>query len=239
MSSELFSQQAYEQLKHRIITCELEPGAYYTEAGLAAELQFGKTPTREALLRLAREGWVQSVKGRGYLVQPLSLAGIRELFGARQVLEPAAAARAAGRLTAGEVRELRRLGKKSFDLTQASGRRDYLQVNHDIHMGIVAGCRNPLLDEMVCQLLEQSQRLLYIGMMVTEWNHVAARHHEEIIDAVAGGDAELARDTSEQHIAAAEQAAIDSFLALPAMQSVQVELRASELPRAIAGGRVG
>lgn len=238
MSSELFSQQAYEQLKYRIITCELEPGAYYTEAGLAAELGLGKTPTREALMRLAREGWVQSIKGRGYRVQPLSLAAIRELFGARQVLEPAAAAQSAGKLTKAEVRELRRLGEKTFDLTQAAGRRDYLQVNHDIHMGLVAGCRNALLNEMICQLLERSQRLLYIGMVVTEWNHVAARHHEELIAAVADGDAALARDTSEQHIAAAEQAAIDSFLALPAMQSVQVELRAGELLRTRAKAKV-
>lgn len=229
MSSELFSQQAYEQLKHRIITCELEPGAFYTEAGLSADLQLGKTPTREALLRLAREGWVQSIKGRGYRVSTLSLAGIRELFGARQVLEPAAVFQAAGQLTAAEVQQLRRLCDRTFDLTDPKGRHDYLRANHDIHMGIVAGCRNKLLDNMVRQLLERSQRLLYIGMLVTEWNQVAARHHEEIVDAVAAGEAELARTLITEHIAAAEQAAVDALLALPAMQTLQVDLRSSEL----------
>ncbi|HET6564276.1 MAG TPA: GntR family transcriptional regulator, partial [Xanthomonadales bacterium] len=205
MSSELFSQQAYEQLKHRIITCELEPGGYYTEAGLAADLQLGKTPTREALMRLAREDWVQSVKGRGYRVQSLSLAGIRELFGARLVLEPAAVFEAAGRLTPDEVRQLRQICGTTFDLTEPEERLEYLQANHAIHMGIVAGCRNKLLNDMVRQLLERSQRLLYIGMVVTEWNQVAARHHEEIVDAVAGGEALLARTLITEHIAAAEK----------------------------------
>jgi DNA-binding GntR family transcriptional regulator len=235
MSSELFSQQAYQQLKHRIITCELEPGGYYTEAGLAAELQLGKTPTREALMRLAREGWVQSVKGRGYRVQSLSLAGIRELFGARQVLEPAAVQRAAGQLTPAEIRSLRDLCETTFDLTDPAERLDYLRVNHDIHMGIVAGCRNELLNDMVRQLLERSQRLLYIGMVVSEWNQVAVRHHEEIVDAVAEGTASLARTLIEEHIEAAEKAAVDSLLALPAMQTIQVDLRNSEL----AGVRAG
>ena len=56
MNRNSLTDQAYVALKERMISCELEPGAFYTEAGLAAELNLGQTPIREALARLADIG---------------------------------------------------------------------------------------------------------------------------------------------------------------------------------------
>ena len=62
------TEQAYAELEERIVTLELKPGEFLSEHTLAAQLGLGRTPIREALQRLAREGLVSVLPRRGILV---------------------------------------------------------------------------------------------------------------------------------------------------------------------------
>lgn len=222
MNKMSLTEQAYEVLKNRMISCELEPGAYYTEAGLAAQFELGQTPVREALARLAQLGWVRSVKGRGYEVLPLSLGGVRDLFGLRVIVEPAAIELASGRLEKNAATRLFDLCEFRFTLDDMQSYREYLRVNRDIHMTIISACGNSLLIDTALQLLERSERLMHLGMIVRNWNEEATEQHEQIVHAVVDGDGATARRLSEEHIRKGELAAIDAILATPDMQVVQV-----------------
>ena len=65
---ETLTEQAYRQLEEEIVTLRLEPGEFLSEYALATSLEIGRTPIREALQRLAREGLVTILPRKGILV---------------------------------------------------------------------------------------------------------------------------------------------------------------------------
>jgi DNA-binding GntR family transcriptional regulator len=90
--------EAYTELKSRIMRSELVPGAKLSIDGLAKQLAFSQTPIREALARLESEGLLARRPLSGYTVEPLlSAAEFDDLFEIRMMLEPRAARRAADR----------------------------------------------------------------------------------------------------------------------------------------------
>src|SRR5882757_9697413 len=85
----LLRESAYAQLRAEILSCELPPGAEIREAELAARFQVSKSPVRDALMRLEREGLVITIPRQGYRVAPISLADVQDMFHLRGVLERA------------------------------------------------------------------------------------------------------------------------------------------------------
>ena len=65
--------QAYELLEEKIISLQLKPGRVYSEAELSELIELGRTPMREALLRLAKERLVQMIPRRGVLISDIDL----------------------------------------------------------------------------------------------------------------------------------------------------------------------
>jgi DNA-binding GntR family transcriptional regulator len=71
---------AYEALLQRILRGDLKPGAKLTEAKLSSELGVSRTPLREALFRLERDGLVYADMAKGYSVQKLTERDVREIY---------------------------------------------------------------------------------------------------------------------------------------------------------------
>jgi DNA-binding GntR family transcriptional regulator len=74
------TEDAYLMIKRRIICLSMAPGTPFTEAQPGGELQFSKTPVREALGRLQRGGLVELTSRSRYRVAPVTLKDVRELF---------------------------------------------------------------------------------------------------------------------------------------------------------------
>lgn len=88
--------EAYREMRSRILTLRLRPGEAMSERRLEELLRVSRTPIRAALERLAQEGLVRR-EGRGYRVAPLDLDELAEAFSLRAVLEATAARWAAAR----------------------------------------------------------------------------------------------------------------------------------------------
>lgn len=100
------SDRAYTALRADIVEWRLKPGDLLTEGDLAARLGVSRTPVREALQWLTREGLVQHVPGRGAAVASVSLDDVLELFQMREALECYAAGLAARSPMEGDFRRL-------------------------------------------------------------------------------------------------------------------------------------
>ncbi len=103
------AQRAYSEIKERIVTTAMRPGAVIEEAALMADLGLGRTPIREALKLLEAEKLVVVSPRRGMFVADVSLTDLRELEEVRLELESLAARLAVQRMTPWEVDEMRRL----------------------------------------------------------------------------------------------------------------------------------
>lgn len=77
----------YENIKKRIINNSIKPGEPINEGAISEELKISKTPVREALQQLEKEGFVEIIPGKGAFASHISIQDIRELFEIREILE--------------------------------------------------------------------------------------------------------------------------------------------------------
>lgn len=112
------SDRAYRALEEMIITLRLQPGAALSEQTLADQLSMGRTPIREALRRLEREGLVLILPRRGVLVSELNVHKQLSLLEMRRETERLLARLSAERATAEQRKEFASIGANLRQLTE-------------------------------------------------------------------------------------------------------------------------
>jgi DNA-binding GntR family transcriptional regulator len=203
---------AYRGIKERIVQGDLGPSMPLSEATLARILRTSRTPVREALWRLAQERYVQRGPGRGYMVAPVTLELIQNLFEMRRLLEGAAAARAAEDGGDSLVARLRELGAFAYDPRDAKSFVRAAEANTAFHLAVAAASRNSLLVDLVRQSLEQVTRLIALGMKHHGLQASASEEHRAVIEAVARRDSEGARRAMERHLDGSRRRTMDALL---------------------------
>jgi len=207
--------QAYDRIKEDIVVCRLRPGAEVTESGLADHYDFGLAPIRAALSRLTQDGLVSVVPRRGYIVAPITLQSVKEVFDLRLLLEPAAARTAAGRV---DVELLRRAGQGPFERRGAAGDRLFLKGNRDFHIQIAQAAGNHRVTRILESLHDEMERLLHLGLFANNRktlhiDHEMQRHqHEALIEALAAGDPAAAEKAATQHIEHSRKLVMDAVI---------------------------
>ncbi|MGH7334161.1 MAG: GntR family transcriptional regulator [Candidatus Rokuibacteriota bacterium] len=189
--------EAYEVLKTRIISMGLQPSVRLDQARLERELGLGRTPIREALLRLSAENLVEVNHNHGFTVKPLTLKDASDLFEALLTMERFSARLAAQHITPAELRAL----ETGYGRIQAAiEREDYLRItlaNSLLHRQIAAASHNRFVQMFLETLHDQAQRLAYIsfsrplGRRTLKENFQRAQHdHRQIIQCLSKRDAE-------------------------------------------------
>jgi len=197
--------RVYAILKHRILTCDLQPGRKLNEKGLADELRVSRTPLREALNRLALEGLVNLVQFKGYVVTPITLEYIHHLSELRRIVESEAAALAALRATEDDCKNLRLLARLNYTPGDRETYEAYLHANTQFHFALAHTTRNPRLENVVMSVLDHIARPLYLGLDVGIDPDSASNEHLEVLDAVRAHEQARARQLMASQIVAAEE----------------------------------
>ena len=197
--------QAYDQIKGDIILCKLAPGAEVTEAGLAEHYRLGRAPIRSALSRLSQDGFVNVVPRRGYVIAPITVKGVQEIFELRLILEPAAA-----RIATGHVDLQRLRATNSWPTASDSAKQNlrFLTSNRAFHVAIAEATGNDRLTASIATLHDEMVRLLNLGLFSSGREPDAMRidydlqrkQHDELIDAFAAGDPDASERAAREHI---------------------------------------
>lgn len=127
------SQSIYEHLKDSILSQEFEPNQRINEQEIAESFQVSRTPVREAVVRLAAEGFVEVVSHREALVREVSFEELKEVFQVIAVLDKLAAHFIADQI---DSRELTKLEKMTNTLERHFIMREvqkFLDVNYTVH----------------------------------------------------------------------------------------------------------
>lgn len=191
---------AYERIKGDILDERLLPRQPLIEAELAAKYGVSKTPVREALLSLAREGLVEMSSFRGGRVRDFTADDAREIYELRELLEPFALRRAVPRLTDGDRRSLRDLLDKAQAAVEGGDRRELSRLNCAFHSSLVARCRNEKVIEILAHLQNQV-RVMSLRFWNVRATHLReAEQHEAILTAVEAGQANRAAELLGEHI---------------------------------------
>jgi DNA-binding GntR family transcriptional regulator len=194
----------YSALKHRILTCSLQPGQRLMEKELSQELGVSRTPLREALNRLALEQLVFLTPYRGYAVTPVLLDDIRKLSELRLILEAESAALAAERASEEEINALRSLSTLRYQPGDRATYEQYLRDNSAFHQALAGCTHNARLESVIASVLDQIQRPLYLGLDTGLDAQAATAEHCELVEAIAQRNAGLARQVMADQIRRAE-----------------------------------
>ncbi len=192
----------YAAIRERIVGGALPRGARVHQEDLAAELGVSRTPVREALRRLAAEGFVEMRANRGARVAELDRSSMRAAYEARLVIEPAAARIAAKRRPA---EPLRRMHDALARQRRAGGGRAGFAANRDFHLALVEAAGNPFLLQTARALwVARVGGAIYEAQAGTpEQRSVEVDEHEEILGALQRGDARAAQTLTRRHVSAA------------------------------------
>ncbi|MEY2475524.1 MAG: hypothetical protein QOG87_839 [Actinomycetota bacterium] len=212
-SKQPLTEQIYGRLHGDILRAQLLPGQTVLEADLAAQFGVSKTPVREALRLLVQDGWVLVLPRKGYLIRPLGLDDLREVFQLREMLEPGfageAAWRAARRLDDMEaVRQAvadQRSARDDLDMALASAAA--------FHIRIATMGGNARAARIIENLVHEVTRLHYL--MPNLESHINSKEeldaHDAIADAIEAGNQREASRAMRDHLRATDQLLVEVF----------------------------
>ncbi len=211
--------QAYKTLRQKIVRLDFAPGDVLREDELQKELNIGRTPIREALLRLQREHFVTVIPRRGMFVSGIELDELALLFETRSVLEPYAARLAAVRGTAADWNDM----AATLEVIDDPGLDAESQIALDrrCHEVIWAASGNRFISDTLDMLYAQSDRLWHLYLAdVADMGH-AVDEHKAILASLQMGDADGAAQLVETHVRSFDhqiREAVTNQLAAPLQQ---------------------
>ena len=143
------SQQAYQWIKARIASQEFTPGYRLVLGTIASELDMSVVPVREAVRQLEAEGLVTFERNVGARVSMVDDTQYRASMQALSILEGAATALAARRLTIDDIRRARDVNARMIVTLDDFDARTFTRLNQEFHTTLFAPCANPRLLELV------------------------------------------------------------------------------------------
>lgn len=197
----LMADRAYAELRDRVVTLRIPPGAPINEDALGKELAMGRTPVREAIKRLSLENLITVFPRRGTFASEINITDLAHIADVRAVLEGHAARRAAQRLTAEQRAQLDGL-LAELDRNHAGEDADELMaLDARVHRFIYRCAGNPYLEETLTRYFNLSLRIwhLVIGRLPHLFANVL--EHRLLLEAISGGDRERSARIAAEHVA--------------------------------------
>lgn len=192
--------QAYEQLRRRILTGDMAPGREMSELELADELSMSKTPVREALARLARRGLVDIFPQRGTLVSPLSVQRVARSRFIREALERPLARLAAENVTAEQLAQLEREIALQRTFGELNDDQSFLESDDNFHALIARAAGFESIWDDVREAKFHMDRVRRLSLLSQEHMRRLVTEHSEILDRLKARDPDGAEAAIRAHL---------------------------------------
>ena len=198
--TESLREQVESQLSSRIVSGEIPPGQVLTVPTLATEFGVSATPVREAMLNLARRGFLSPLRNRGFIVTDVSEEELRELVAVRTLLEAPPMRDVAGTLTDDVVTRLRELAERIVQAAVAKNFAEYLATDTAFHLMVLELTGNRKLVEVVAELRQQTRLVGLADLVEAETLVQTSMEHAALVDLLVAGDGEGAQELMCRHI---------------------------------------
>ncbi len=200
-------ERAYQMIKRKIISGELEPGTTLTETRLAEELGMSRTPIRESLLKLSTTGLVRQLDNHGVIVADISLRSILDAYDLQRCLEKFSVEEIIDRGLVG-VRFRRgifdRMLREQESCLETDDMWRFFQLNKRMHLEILRLTGNNKIVRIMSDLRDE---LIYAGYQsISPYVNMreAIEEHREIIDALEAEDRDRAVRAVVNHVTGAK-----------------------------------
>ncbi len=219
------TERVYTTIKEAILGLKLEPGSPLVEDELARQLGTSKTPVRDALFTLERDGLVTKIPYKGTYVSEVSLRDATEIFELRAVLEGLAARLATGGFGPAEFSKAERL-LEAADVARTRGDREAAsQLGAQFHGLILQQAENLRLKPILAKLEEQLRRLRRLSDLRRGRLEKSSQEHRLILQALRTGIPEAAEQAMRSHL----QSVVGDFAEMSERETLSLPLPHQEL----------
>ncbi|MFB7842272.1 GntR family transcriptional regulator [Microbacterium sp. NPDC056052] len=198
--AESLREQVERMIAARIVSGETPPGEVLTVPTLAGDFGVSATPVREAMLNLARRGFLRPIRNRGFEVTEVSADELHQLTDVRLLLEAPPMRRVAGAVDEALEKELRELA----DRIVAAGRdrrfEEYLEADTAFHLRVLAVTGNQKLVDTVRELRQQTRLVGLVRLADADALVPTALEHAKLVDLLVAGDGEGAEALMRRHL---------------------------------------
>lgn len=193
-------QQAYRQIKERIVCLKIRPGERLFEADLAKELEMGRTPVREAILMLENEKLVICKEKLGYIVRKLDREEAYDYFAIRQVIEDFAISLIVKGLTNKTIVELEQNIKKAKEAIEKNDFPNIIRSETEFHEILYRATNSKVFIEVISGIVDKFQWLRAIGLSAPGGAKESLDGHIRILSAYKKRDISAIKKMTELHI---------------------------------------
>jgi DNA-binding GntR family transcriptional regulator len=225
------SEHVRELIEEGIATSAFPPGMRLDETELAHRFKVSRTPLREALFQLASIGIVVMQPRRGTVVAEVTPHQLIEMFEVMSELEAMCGRLAARRMSPAEHQRLVQAHRACAAAREAMNPDAYYYENERFHHLIYKGSHNTFLAEQASALHRRLRPYRRLQLRVRDRVPASLHEHEEIIQAIVAGDAELTAQRLRDHITVQGQRFADLMASLAGLQQEAAELESEARKR--------
>lgn len=199
LSSTTLTDQVYAVLRDRVLSGGWEAGCFIREQEISDKLGVSRTPVREALGRLASEGFLERIPHRGFRLPSQSATALLDLYPILASLEVLAARQSFPQISEAELEALRGVNRAYQAAYDRADIREGIEINNRFHHLLSEGSHNERLCEMLDELRAEVARLeVWAFSNISQWD-VSIREHDDILEAIEAGDYDRALATIEEN----------------------------------------
>ena len=188
--TETLTDRAYRELEEMIVTLHLEPNTVLSETALAQDLGIGRTPIREALQRLAREGLVMILPRKGILVSEINPRKQLLLLAVRREIERLLARASATRLTDNERQQFIEIADGMEQAARDNDDISFMRFDKALNSLVTVAARNEYAERAIGLMHGLSRRFWYVHYKEAADMPLCARLHAELARRISDGDPE-------------------------------------------------
>jgi len=192
--------RAYKEIKNWIIHYKLKPGVQLRIDEFSAALGMSQTPIREALSKLEHEHLVDRHPQKGYVVRPLNLKDVSDIYDLRMALEVVAAEEAATRMKDTDRMRLSHLLEEVGILIKKAEKARVLALEQEFHMRIMEATGNWLLAEILGSLFDRIWMIQNVNILTSDHLIDAHKQHMEIYKALEKADPSKSAALMKKHL---------------------------------------
>jgi DNA-binding GntR family transcriptional regulator len=204
ISTSSITSQVTNAIRQSIVTGEYEPGQKLSEAALSEYFEVSRTPVREALKQLEREGLVEIIPRVGTCVSKPTDKELKELFTIKEVMEGLAAGLLAERGSVKEISDMEHAVVKMEEAVKMSDSDLFVEANSEFHKAILEGSDNSKLSYLFNILVNQIpyNRYVYLSLEVPNRLEQSLLEHKEVLEMIKSGKSKEAEEAMRKHVKA-------------------------------------
>jgi len=198
MNAETLTERAYRALEEQIVTLRLKPSQVLSEQMLSATLDIGRTPIREALQRLAREGLIAILPRKGILVSDINPRNQLLVLEVRRELERLLSRAGAERATKDQREQLQEIARGMDRASKGNDDIAFMRLDRELNGLMIEAAHNDYAARSMKLLQGLSRRFWYMHYREAADLPLCARLHANQARAIAQGNADAAARASDK-----------------------------------------